>query len=63
MQPKATFRCPVGEVSLQEKEEEDVKRLLSVSGIVKGQCLNGICTALYKDEEMKLRYSYKVLFL
>ncbi|KAK7363936.1 hypothetical protein VNO77_06101 [Canavalia gladiata] len=57
--PKATIRFPVGEVSLQEKEEEEVKSLLSVSGILKGQFLNGACTALYKDEELKLRYRCK----
>ncbi|XP_061363558.1 outer envelope pore protein 37, chloroplastic [Gastrolobium bilobum] len=57
--PKATFRFPVGEVSLQEKEEDEVKNLLSVSGILKGQFLNGLYTAQYKDEELKLRYCYK----
>ncbi|XP_027330189.1 outer envelope pore protein 37, chloroplastic isoform X3 [Abrus precatorius] len=58
--PKATFRFPVGEVSLQEKEEEEeVKNLLSVSGILKGQFFNGVCAAQYKDEELKLRYCYK----
>ncbi|XP_027330187.1 outer envelope pore protein 37, chloroplastic isoform X1 [Abrus precatorius] len=60
LQPKATFRFPVGEVSLQEKEEEEeVKNLLSVSGILKGQFFNGVCAAQYKDEELKLRYCYK----
>ncbi|KAK7348505.1 hypothetical protein VNO80_23063 [Phaseolus coccineus] len=57
--PKATFRFPLGEVSLQEKEEEEVKSLLSVSGILKGQFFNGVGSAQYKDEEVKLRYSYK----
>ncbi|KAF9612094.1 hypothetical protein IFM89_038073, partial [Coptis chinensis] len=60
--PKATVRFPLGEVSVQEiekEEEEEVKRVLSVSGIVKGQVLNGLCTALYKDEALNLRYSYK----
>ncbi|KAI9126720.1 hypothetical protein K1719_002316 [Acacia pycnantha] len=60
--PKATLKFPVGEVSLQEEEEiqeEEFKRLLSVSGIAKLPILNGICSAQYKDEEMKLRYSYK----
>lgn len=64
MQPRATFKFPSGEVSLQEREEEeeDVKRTLSVNGILKGQVLNGICTAQYNEEELKLRYSYKVVF-
>lgn len=57
--PKATFRFPVGEVSLQDKQEEQVKNLLSVSGILKGQVFNGVCSAQYKDEELKLRYGYK----
>lgn len=57
--PKATFRFPVGEISLQEEEQEEFKRLLSVNGIVKAQLLNGTGTAQYKDEEMNLRYSYK----
>ncbi|KAJ1400421.1 hypothetical protein SESBI_29628 [Sesbania bispinosa] len=57
--PRATFRFPVGEVSLQEKEEEEIKNVLSVSGILKGNILKGICTAQYKDDELKLRYCYK----
>ncbi|XP_068646972.1 outer envelope pore protein 37, chloroplastic-like isoform X2 [Aristolochia californica] len=56
--PRATFKFPIGEVSLEEKEDE-VKRVLSVSGIVKGHLLNGVCTAMYKDNNLKLRYSYK----
>ncbi|KAJ4958960.1 hypothetical protein NE237_026071 [Protea cynaroides] len=57
--PKATFRFPLGEVSLEEKEEEEVKRVLSISGILKGQLLNGVCTAQFKDNDLNLRYSYK----
>ncbi|PIA25747.1 hypothetical protein AQUCO_10800027v1 [Aquilegia coerulea] len=59
--PKATFRFPLGEISVEEREqeEEDLRRVLSVSGIVKGQLLNGICAAQYKDENLNLRYSYK----
>lgn len=64
--PKATFRFPLGEVSLQEKEEEQqeeeqvkIKNSLLVSGILKGQFLKGVCTAHYKDDELKLRYRYK----
>ncbi|XP_043706979.1 outer envelope pore protein 37, chloroplastic [Telopea speciosissima] len=56
--PKATFRFPLGEVSLEEKDEE-VKRVLSINGILKGQLLNGACTARYKDDDLNLRYSYK----
>ncbi|KAL6275076.1 hypothetical protein ACE6H2_025768 [Prunus campanulata] len=57
--PKATLKFPLGEVSLEEKEEEETKRMLSINGIVKGQILNGLCTAHYADEDLKLRYSYK----
>lgn len=60
LQPKATLKFPLGEVSLEEKEEEETKRMLSINGIVKGQILNGSCTAHYADEDLKLRYSYKV---
>ncbi|KAF8402423.1 hypothetical protein HHK36_013378 [Tetracentron sinense] len=56
--PKATFRFPLGEVSLEEREEEE-KRALSINGILKGQVLNGVCTAMYKNEELNLRYLYK----
>ncbi|KAF3451091.1 hypothetical protein FNV43_RR07180 [Rhamnella rubrinervis] len=57
--PKATLKFPLGEVSLEEREEEEVKRTLSVNSIVKGQIFNGVCTAHYMDEDLKLRYSYK----
>ncbi|KAG4929110.1 hypothetical protein AAZX31_17G000700 [Glycine max] len=57
--PKATFRFPLGELSLQEKQEEEVNNLLSVDGVLKGQLFNGLCSAHYKDEELKLRYGYK----
>lgn len=59
-QPKATLKFPLGEVSVEEKEEEEKQRMLSINGIVKGQILNGLCTAHYADEDLKLRYLYKV---
>lgn len=59
-QPKATFKFPLGEVSLEEKEEEEAQKVLSINGIVKGHILNGVCTAHYADEDLKLRYSFKV---
>lgn len=64
LQPKATFKFPIGEVSLEEKEkeEEEVKKMLSINGMVKGQLLNGMCTAQYQDESLNLRYLYKVVF-
>ncbi|XP_016572479.1 outer envelope pore protein 37, chloroplastic [Capsicum annuum] len=61
--PKATLKFPMGEVSLEEKEEEleeeQTKRILSVNGILKGQILNGVCTAKYMDEALDLRYCFK----
>ncbi|XP_007039142.2 PREDICTED: outer envelope pore protein 37, chloroplastic [Theobroma cacao] len=57
--PKATIRFPMGEVTLEEREEEEVPKTLSINGILKGPILNGVCAAHYKDEELKLRYSYK----
>lgn len=57
--PKATLKFPLGEVSLEEREDDEVKRVLSINGIVKGNLLNGVCTAQYEDEELKLRYSFK----
>ncbi|XP_024985972.1 outer envelope pore protein 37, chloroplastic [Cynara cardunculus var. scolymus] len=60
--PKTTLRFPFGEVSLEENEdleEEDASPKLSVSGIFKGQVLNGICNAQYRDDNLNLRYSYK----
>lgn len=62
LQPKATFKFPIGQVSFEEKEEEEVKKMLSINGIVKGQLLNGVCTAQYQDESLNLRYWYKVVF-
>lgn len=57
--PRATLKFPYGEVSVEEKENDEEKRILSVSSIVKGSVLNGACTALYKDESLNLRYCYK----
>ena len=63
LQPRATLKFPLGEVSFEEREEEEVKRTLSVNGIFKGHILNGVCTAQYKDEDLNLRYAYKVCTL
>lgn len=61
LQPRATFKFPIGEISLEEREEEEEKKTLSLNAIAKGQILNGIGTAQYQEEEVKLRYSYKVV--
>ena len=62
LQPRASLRFPLGEVSLEEKEEDKdhVKKMLSINGILKGQLLKGVCTAIYRDEKLNMRYSYKV---
>lgn len=57
--PKATLKFPIGEVSLEEKEEEEVKKMLSVNGILQHQILNGVFSAQFRDDDLKLRYLYK----
>lgn len=57
--PRATLRFAQGEVSLEEKEIDKANRVLSINGILKGHLLNGSCTALYKDNDLNLTYSYK----
>nr|VDC90315.1 unnamed protein product [Brassica oleracea] len=62
LHPRATLKFPLGEVSVQEKEveeEEKSKRIVSVNGVLKRQAMNGVCSALYTDEELRLRYAYK----
>ena len=45
-------------------EEEEVAALkLAVSALSKGQLLNGICNAQYMNDNLNLRYAYKVLVL
>ncbi|KAK5782678.1 Outer envelope pore 37, chloroplastic -like protein [Gossypium arboreum] len=57
--PKATIRFPTGEVTLEEREDEEVPSKLLINGILKGPILNGVGAAHYTDEELRLRYSYK----
>ncbi|XP_059655680.1 outer envelope pore protein 37, chloroplastic [Cornus florida] len=59
--PRATFKFPLGEVTLAEKEEEEeeVRRMLSINGILKGHILNGVFNAQYEDQNVNLRYCYK----
>ncbi|WOL00395.1 outer envelope pore protein 37, chloroplastic isoform X2 [Canna indica] len=57
--PRATVRFPLGEVSVEERKDLEAEKVLSINGILKGQLLNGVCTASYKDEDLNLRYSYK----
>ncbi|XP_075477808.1 outer envelope pore protein 37, chloroplastic isoform X1 [Primulina tabacum] len=59
--PKASLIFPLGEVTFEEKveEEEDQKKALAVSGFVKSHVLNGLCTALYSEDSLNLRYAFK----
>ncbi|XP_050372321.1 outer envelope pore protein 37, chloroplastic [Argentina anserina] len=58
--PKATLKFPLGEVSFVEKEEEEqINRAYSMSGTVKGQIFNGLGTAYFAEDDIKLRYSFK----
>lgn len=54
---------PLGEVTFEEKveDEEDQKKALAVSGFVKSHFLNGLCTALYSEDSLNLRYAFKVV--
>ncbi|RRT63695.1 hypothetical protein BHE74_00018576 [Ensete ventricosum] len=58
--PKTTVQFPLGEVSVERKDQE-TEKALSISGILKGELLNGVCTALYGDEDLSVRYCYKVI--
>ncbi|XP_073126806.1 outer envelope pore protein 37, chloroplastic [Henckelia pumila] len=59
--PRASLLFPLGEVIFEEKveEEEDQKKALAVSGFVKSHVLNGLCTALYSEDSLNLRYAFK----
>ncbi|GMJ06349.1 chloroplast outer envelope protein 37, ARABIDOPSIS CHLOROPLAST OUTER ENVELOPE PROTEIN 37 [Hibiscus trionum] len=57
--PQATIRFPKGEVTVEEKEHEDASRTLSMRGILRGQVLNGLCSAHYMNGQLNLRYIYK----
>lgn len=63
MQPRATVHFPLGEVSVEEKKTEEAENVLSINGILKGHMLNGVCTALYKDNDLNLRYCFKVIIV
>ncbi|KAL6642402.1 hypothetical protein ACP70R_020583 [Stipagrostis hirtigluma subsp. patula] len=57
--PRATFFFPSGEVSVKEKKLDEGDRILSVSGKAKSHVLNGVCTAVYSDNAMNIKYRYK----
>ncbi|KAF8658007.1 hypothetical protein HU200_059467 [Digitaria exilis] len=58
--PRATFFFPKGEVSIKEKILDEGERILSVNGLVKSHVLNGVCTAVYNDNALNIKYRYKV---
>ncbi|KAG6525504.1 hypothetical protein ZIOFF_015460 [Zingiber officinale] len=60
LQPRATVCFPLGEVSVEEKKDQEAEKVLSISGVLKGYLMNGVCTALYQNEELNLSYRYKV---
>ncbi|XP_073004435.1 outer envelope pore protein 37, chloroplastic isoform X2 [Typha latifolia] len=57
--PRATFHFPLGEVSVEEQRSEEAEKVLSINGIVKSHFLNGVCTAVYRENDLNLRYCYK----
>nr|CAB3459674.1 unnamed protein product [Digitaria exilis] len=57
--PRATFFFPKGEVSIKEKILDEGERILSVNGLVKSHVLNGVCTAVYNDNALNIKYRYK----
>ncbi|KAG6727284.1 hypothetical protein I3842_02G122400 [Carya illinoinensis] len=57
--PRATLKFPLGKVSVEERAEEELRPTLSINGILKGQILNGVYTAQFMDEDLKLRYACK----
>ncbi|XP_042463751.1 outer envelope pore protein 37, chloroplastic-like isoform X1 [Zingiber officinale] len=57
--PRATVCFPLGEVSVEEKKDQEAEKVLSISGVLKGYLMNGVCTALYQNEELNLSYRYK----
>ncbi|XP_078441358.1 chloroplast outer envelope protein 37 isoform X2 [Wolffia australiana] len=66
--PKARLQFPRGEVSIEERQDEQGQKTLSMDGILRGKALGGVCTAQFvdanlkandSDRNMKLRYCYK----
>ncbi|PKA66723.1 Outer envelope pore protein 37, chloroplastic [Apostasia shenzhenica] len=61
--PRATLGFPFGEVALEQREDakdhDQVKKVLSVSGILRSRVMNGLCTVMYNDNSLNLRYLYK----
>lgn len=62
-QPRATFHFPIGQVSVEERTNEDDEKALSVYGIGKSDFLDGVLTAQYNENDLNLQYCYKVSYL
>lgn len=62
MQPRATLHFPIGQVSVEERRNEADEKMLSLYGIAKSDFLDGILTAQYSENDINLRYCYKVIF-
>nr|CAB3447191.1 unnamed protein product [Digitaria exilis] len=57
--PRATFHFPIGQISVEERRNEDEEKVLSVYGIAKSEFLDGVLTAQYNENNVNLRYCYK----
>ncbi|KAL6634004.1 hypothetical protein ACP70R_026675 [Stipagrostis hirtigluma subsp. patula] len=57
--PRATFHFPIGQVSVEERINEDEEKVLSIYGIAKSVFLDGVLTAQYNENDLNLRYCYK----
>jgi hypothetical protein len=62
VQPRATLHFPIGQVSVEERTNEDDQKMLSVYGAAKADFLDGILTAQYNENDLNLRYCYKVIY-
>jgi hypothetical protein len=60
VQPRTTFHFPIGEVSVEERRNDEEEKVLSVHGIAKSDFLDGVLTAAYNENDVDLRYCYKV---
>ncbi|EMS53627.1 hypothetical protein TRIUR3_34044 [Triticum urartu] len=57
--PRATLHFPIGQVSVEERTNEEDQKMLSVYGIAKTDFLDGVLTAQYNENDLNLRYCYK----
>lgn len=48
---------------MEERRNEDEEKALSVYGIAKSDFLDGVLTAQYSENNVNLRYCYKVMYL